>query len=355
MSVKVMTRVWESNLPRDEKYITLCLADFGNDEGDSIYPSIGYIAYKTGYSETQVKAILRKLRAEGIITVGFAGSPNQSKYGTNLYKINLDRLPERPPYTPPPNGRPEKRGSDSDPHEKGGLDSEKGGSDSVKVGAKTDPYTLEESLVNPLVKNMPAETAGVSDESKLPPIVKNPRAFRALRDFETRHRQGNEPDLGDYPEDCRPWVKKFWELWQIVPPKKSAGKGSQFALWIRETRYLANAAGEFGLVVLDKIFAEHEAERQQKGQAPFMVSRPGSLIKATNAKAGELRRQGYRPATAEVTEIGAPAPYDKNTETLDDYLKRVEQQRQRNEAYMAEVKARQKEMIEQGLYNRSQP
>ena len=69
MSIKVMTQVWELDLPRSEKLIALALADHGDDDGAHIYPSVARIAWKTGYSERQVQDILRALEARGLIRV----------------------------------------------------------------------------------------------------------------------------------------------------------------------------------------------------------------------------------------------------------------------------------------------
>lgn len=194
--------------------------------------------------------------------------------------------------------------------------------------------------------NMAAKTAAVSDppESEFPEIVKNPRALKALQDFEKNRQEatanGGGLDLSQWPEDCRPWVKKFCDLWQIEPPRPTGKKGGDFGLWIQESRYLAEAAGEFGTMVLERVYSDHESERKEKGKAPFMVSRPGSLIKAARAKAGELRRAGVVPG---------PGQPDPRQESLEDYLARVAEQKAANERYMAEVRAKRDEMVKQGV------
>lgn len=147
MSVKVMSMVWDSKLPRDQKYILLCLADFGNDEGKSIYPAVGYIAWKTGYSDRRVQEILSDLRTRGIVGVDFEGS----EYGTNEYTINLSKIPTREPYRPPKNGRPTKPGAKSAP----GLENpvrkkQNPVRKTAEPGAKSAPNTLDKPLDKPL-------------------------------------------------------------------------------------------------------------------------------------------------------------------------------------------------------------
>jgi biotin operon repressor len=68
MSIKVMSAVWELNLPQNQKLVLLALADHANDEG-VCYPSVGRVAWKTGISERQVQRIVQKLRAAGLVVL----------------------------------------------------------------------------------------------------------------------------------------------------------------------------------------------------------------------------------------------------------------------------------------------
>jgi len=93
MSVKVMSQVWQSELPRDEKYILLAYADHANDYGDSIFPSVGHTAWKTGYSDRSVQIITAKLIERGVLKPAGKGPGF-----TNRYSIVLDALPQRGDY-----------------------------------------------------------------------------------------------------------------------------------------------------------------------------------------------------------------------------------------------------------------
>ncbi len=68
MSVKVMSAVWELNLPQNQKLVLLAFADHADDDG-VCYPSVGRIAWKTGISERQVQRIVKKLRAAGLVVL----------------------------------------------------------------------------------------------------------------------------------------------------------------------------------------------------------------------------------------------------------------------------------------------
>jgi len=56
-----MSLVWELDLPQNLKFVLLGFADHANDNG-LCWPSIGRIAWKSGYSERQIQYIVRELR-----------------------------------------------------------------------------------------------------------------------------------------------------------------------------------------------------------------------------------------------------------------------------------------------------
>jgi len=85
MSVKVMTAVFDSNLPPNEKFILLAYADHASDDGTRVYPAVDTIAKKTGYSKRTVQRITRQLE-----DAGFLIPDGKGKKGTNRWKIPLD-------------------------------------------------------------------------------------------------------------------------------------------------------------------------------------------------------------------------------------------------------------------------
>lgn len=94
MSIRMMTAVYESGLPKNEKAIALKYADFATDDGEGVYPAVGRVAWETGYSDRQVQRITQNLLDRGVMI--FIGV--HPHYGTNEYKLNEKKLPKRPSY-----------------------------------------------------------------------------------------------------------------------------------------------------------------------------------------------------------------------------------------------------------------
>lgn len=67
MSVRVMSLVWQINLPDSQKIVLLALADSANDEG-TCWPSIATLAAKCSKSERTVQGVIRELVESGHLT-----------------------------------------------------------------------------------------------------------------------------------------------------------------------------------------------------------------------------------------------------------------------------------------------
>lgn len=93
MSVKIMGIVWEADLPQREKFVLLAYADHADHEGNNVFPSIGLIAWKTGYDSRTIQRITKKLVEDGYLV-----SQGQSQLSTNRYSIAINNLPILPPY-----------------------------------------------------------------------------------------------------------------------------------------------------------------------------------------------------------------------------------------------------------------
>lgn len=94
-----MTLVWD-NFSRggSEKLAMLALADWCNDEGESLHPSIGAIAKKINVSDKQARRIIHKFIDEGYLLVvanHYGGDPGQSRH----YKLNVGLLKSDTPPT----------------------------------------------------------------------------------------------------------------------------------------------------------------------------------------------------------------------------------------------------------------
>jgi len=70
VSVRLMSAVWDLDLPPGEKLVLLALADQANDEGRQCWPAVSTIAHKSGQGERTVRRALSDLEAKGHLTRG---------------------------------------------------------------------------------------------------------------------------------------------------------------------------------------------------------------------------------------------------------------------------------------------
>jgi len=86
VSIRIMTQVWESGPDdRGELLVLLAMADFANDKGEC-WPSVATIARKARMDERSARRILRKLEANGWLTISIGGG----RHGCSRYSINTD-------------------------------------------------------------------------------------------------------------------------------------------------------------------------------------------------------------------------------------------------------------------------
>ena len=95
MSGYLAGKVWHSGLEAELKPLAATLADIGDDDGTSIYPSIEFVAWRLSRSRSAVEVGLRKLRAMGILIPvelgGGRGKPTE-------YRLIEKKLPTREPW-----------------------------------------------------------------------------------------------------------------------------------------------------------------------------------------------------------------------------------------------------------------
>jgi Helix-turn-helix domain len=95
MSIKIMSQVWELELPAAEKLIALALADHANDQGICA-PSFSRIAWKCGISRDTVKRALRRFRDSGLVLkTSEAGGPGRPA----VWRIFPSKGVTLPPFT----------------------------------------------------------------------------------------------------------------------------------------------------------------------------------------------------------------------------------------------------------------
>lgn len=97
MSWKISGQVWEIELPANKLIVLLAMADHADHEGNNVYPSVGLIAWKTGYSERQAQRIIKALVADGLLV------ENKRPGQTTLYSINLSKGTPKDKYKPADN------------------------------------------------------------------------------------------------------------------------------------------------------------------------------------------------------------------------------------------------------------
>ncbi|MDB5776147.1 MAG: hypothetical protein JWP38_2280 [Herbaspirillum sp.] len=96
MSISAMTRVWEC-FPRggSEMLVALALADWCDNDGGSLYPSIGAVAKKVRVSESQARRIMHSFIDDGLLEV--IGNHNGGNKGSSRrYRMNLAKLASTP-------------------------------------------------------------------------------------------------------------------------------------------------------------------------------------------------------------------------------------------------------------------
>lgn len=93
MSVKVIGAVWDLDLSSSKQLVLLAMADHADHDGSNVFPSIGLIAWKTGYSVRQIQRIQRELVADGLLVV-----VKQGKFTSTSYRIDVSVGKTKKPY-----------------------------------------------------------------------------------------------------------------------------------------------------------------------------------------------------------------------------------------------------------------
>jgi hypothetical protein len=89
MSIKLMTYVFDSDLPTTEKFVLLAMADYASDNGDSIFPSIETLSKKTSLSDRSVQNSIKSLIEKKYLVLLKKGG---GRSYTNLYKIRCSKF-----------------------------------------------------------------------------------------------------------------------------------------------------------------------------------------------------------------------------------------------------------------------
>lgn len=93
MSIRVMTTVWDARVfEGGTLLVLLALADWANDDGTKIYPTLKQIGEKAMLSERGTRECMRRLESSGVLALVSAadGTPGRA----NEWRIDLPRLQE---------------------------------------------------------------------------------------------------------------------------------------------------------------------------------------------------------------------------------------------------------------------
>lgn len=85
MSIKTMSRVWESSsLGGTELLLLLAVADFANDGGEA-WPSVAALAKKIRMSERNTRYLLKKIEGSGELEI----LKNRGPRGCNIFRVQI--------------------------------------------------------------------------------------------------------------------------------------------------------------------------------------------------------------------------------------------------------------------------
>lgn len=87
-----MGQVWDLDLPANKLLVLLALTDHADHNGDNIHPSMELVAWKTGYSERQVRRIVQGLVKDKIL----AAEKRPGK--TTLFTAHLENGKQKEPF-----------------------------------------------------------------------------------------------------------------------------------------------------------------------------------------------------------------------------------------------------------------
>jgi len=96
MSVRHITKAFRLDLECRLKFVVVALADNADDENDKLWPSVGFIAWKTGQSERQVQRSFQYLRQVGALIP--LERESGGRHRSIVYRLDLEMLPLAEPY-----------------------------------------------------------------------------------------------------------------------------------------------------------------------------------------------------------------------------------------------------------------
>lgn len=212
MSVWLMGRVWQCDLPRPQQWVLMALADHADDEGFNVRPSVPLVAWKTSYSDRQVQRIIDQLEELGILVVVQEATPRRP----TEYQIVLSAAAKKQPFRSA--DAPETRGDILSPLPQVGDDTDVTPEVTQLRRPRGDIAMSPEPSIEPSenqekrTKRKSAEERWTSTLVELRGQVTGPTFDRYLSQLELVERRGDELVL-QAPDDVAAWVReRFVEM-----------------------------------------------------------------------------------------------------------------------------------------------
>lgn len=194
MSGKATGMVWELDIPHNQQFVLLAMADHADHHGSNIFPSVADIAWKTGYSERQVQRIIKTMRDNNLLRLD---KKQMGRYGTNCYTILWENAPKKAPLVRPDKMSPldQSRDDKMSPVENLRGDILPGGGDTqMSPDPSSDPSEEKDSM----------ETEkSVSGSEDVPKVKRKPNPLYdwvALNIFKVT------PESAETDEDTHKWI-----------------------------------------------------------------------------------------------------------------------------------------------------
>jgi hypothetical protein len=157
VSAKVYGRVWDYVLTPQEQAVLLAMADHAHEDGSHVFPSIGYLVWKTNFSERTVQRVVKGFRTRGVLVQtrppGF--------HRPAEYRIVLNSLVRKAPYRNAVHmGATETPMTGGPPGQKGDWRREKGVSESEMGVTAVTPEPSTEPPIETSVPRLINQTDG---------------------------------------------------------------------------------------------------------------------------------------------------------------------------------------------------
>lgn len=93
MSIQVMSLIWKhAKVSGSELLVLLAMADYGDDDGKHIFPSMKTLGDKARLSEDQTRRVLKRLEKQKLIRLVEMGGWRDGRNWANEYELRVDNI-----------------------------------------------------------------------------------------------------------------------------------------------------------------------------------------------------------------------------------------------------------------------